>query len=83
MRAIIAAAILLGLAVPAFGQSYVQGYTRHDGTYVAPYYRSAPDSSYNNNWSVRPNSNPYTGSYGTKAPTWNDQPPASSYNWDR
>lgn len=50
---------------PAHAQDYVQGYTRSDGTYVAPYYRSAPDDSVTNNYSFAGNVNPYTGSVGT------------------
>ena len=61
-------------------QVSVQGYYRKDGTYVRPHYRSSPDKSYNNNWSVRPNINPYTGKRGTKSPTWNDRPPSSNSN---
>lgn len=55
--------------------TYVQGYLRKDGTYVAPHHRSAPDKSYNNNWSTYPNTNPYTGKMGANRPTWNDQAP--------
>lgn len=44
----------------------VGGYTKRDGTYVAPHRRSNPDSSLNNNWSTKGNSNPYTGATGTK-----------------
>jgi hypothetical protein len=62
----------------ARADEYVNGYFRSDGTYVAPYYRSSPDSSYNNNWSVYPNVNPYTGEEGTKSPTWDDRSP--NYN---
>ena len=47
----------------------VHGYTKRNGTYVAPHYRSAPDHSKANNWSSRGNVNPYTGKAGTKAPT--------------
>lgn len=50
------------------GGTYVEGYVRRDGTYVAPHYRSTPDSSYNNNWSTAPNVNPYTGRQGTNPP---------------
>ena len=39
----------------SFADTYVRGYTRKDGTYVQPHYRSSPDRSYNNNWSVSPN----------------------------
>jgi len=65
-------------ATTVFADEYVRGYTRSDGTYVAPHYRSSPDSSYNNNYSTRGNTNPYTGERGTNSPTYNDRTP--SYN---
>lgn len=46
----------------------VRGYTRKDGTYVAPHYRSAPNSSRLDNYSTRGNYNPYTGKTGTVDP---------------
>ena len=46
---------------------YVNGYTRSNGTYVQPHYRSAPDHSRSNNWSTQGNYNPYTGQPGTKS----------------
>jgi hypothetical protein len=45
---------------------HVRGYFRKDGTYVAPHYRSSPDSSVLNNWSTKGNINPYTGEVGSK-----------------
>lgn len=57
---------------------HVNGYTKKNGTYVAPHYRSHPDKSYNNNWSVKGNVNPYTGKAGTKNPTPNDKPPQTT-----
>lgn len=48
------------------GSTYVHGYTRSNGTYVAPHYRSAPDGNFYNNWSTKGNVNPYTGEEGTK-----------------
>lgn len=50
------------------GDVYVHGYTRSDGTYVQPYYRTAPDSNPYNNYSTQGNVNPYTGQPGTKSP---------------
>ena len=44
---------------------YFNGYTRSDGTQVRGHYRSAPDYSYDNNWSTEGNTNPYTGERGT------------------
>ena len=60
--------------------TYVNGYTRNNGTYVAPHMRSSPDNSYNNNWSTSPNTNPYTGRQGTNAPTYNDRSPSQNNN---
>jgi hypothetical protein len=45
---------------------YVRGYTRSNGTYVSPHYRSHADGSFWNNWSTYPNINPYTGNTGTR-----------------
>lgn len=44
--------------------SYVRGYTRRDGTYVAPHRRSARDGIRSNNWTYPGNINPYTGRVG-------------------
>lgn len=71
---------VLGLALIVFASAVsadqsVRGYYRNDGTYVQPHYRSSPDRSYNNNWSVSPNVNPYTGEQGTRQPTYNDRSP--------
>ena len=63
---IFAAALALPATVSA--QVYVHGYTKKDGTYVAPHYRSSPDSNPYNNYSTRGNVNPYTGQVGTKSP---------------
>lgn len=60
------AAFLLGTSIAtAFADEYVRGYTRQDGTYVAPYYRSSPDDTVTNNYSFEGNTNPYTGKVGT------------------
>src|SRR5262249_42349623 len=73
--------LFLASPIAAFAQVSVDGYTRRDGTYVQPHHRSNPDSSYNNNWSVSPNTNPYTGQMGTRQPTYNDRPPAATDNY--
>ena len=51
---------------PASADEYVNGYTRQDGTVVAPYMRSSPDGTTLNNYSHEGNVNPYTGEVGTK-----------------
>jgi hypothetical protein len=45
---------------------YVRGYTRKDGTYVAPHYRSSPNKTKADNYSTRGNINPHTGQAGTR-----------------
>jgi hypothetical protein len=72
---LVAAAIVAPMTADA--DVSVRGYFRSNGTYVAPHFRSSPNGSYNDNWSVRGNINPYTGEAGTRAPTWNDRPPQS------
>lgn len=49
------------------GSHSVQGYTRKDGTYVAPHHATNRDDTKNNNWTTQGNVNPYTGKPGTKA----------------
>jgi hypothetical protein len=44
----------------------VRGYFKQSGTYVAPHYQTAPNRTKTDNWSSKPNTNPYTGSVGTK-----------------
>ena len=41
--------------------TYVYGYTRGNGTYVQPHWRSDPDGIPYNNFSYPGNLNPYTG----------------------
>ena len=48
------------------GSHAVKGYTKRDGTYVAPSHATNPDVTKSNNWSQKGNSNPYTGKEGTK-----------------
>ena len=47
---------------------FVEGYTKSNGTYVQGYYRTAPNSSIYDNFSTKPNINPYTGEIGTVKP---------------
>lgn len=70
------------MASAASAQVYVDGYTRQDGTYVQPHYRSAPDGNPYNNYSTQGNTNPYTGQQGTVNPYGSsyNPPSGSSYN---
>lgn len=59
--------IFLGaLSASTCADTYVRGYTRSNGTYVAPHYRSNSNGSTLDNYSTKPNINPYTGQMGTK-----------------
>lgn len=83
LRTLAVVLLAAGLLLPSFAaeaDQYVRGYTKKDGTYVQPHYRSSPNKSYNDNWSVRGNTNPYTGVPGTKSPTYNDRPPSGNQN---
>jgi len=42
----------------------VEGYYRSNGTYVAPHYRSNPNSTVTDNYNFKGNINPYTGREG-------------------
>lgn len=46
----------------------VHGYTKKNGTYVAPHKRTTPNHTQRDNWTSKPNQNPYTGKDGTKEP---------------
>lgn len=66
LRYVAAVLCLVFIANVADAQVRVRGYTRKDGTYVRPHYRSSPDGNFYNNWSTVGNVNPYTGKPGTK-----------------
>jgi len=71
MRPLLAFLALVILAGTAHAQSSVhtRGYTKKNGTYVAPSHRTSPDQSRSNNWSSKGNVNPYTGKTGHVDPT--------------
>ena len=66
-RALLTALALILGASPADAQVRQRGYTRRDGTHVAPAQRSRPDRLRQNN-STRGNINPHTGARGTQDP---------------
>src|SRR4051812_49422636 len=61
-------AIVVSAAPAAYADQYVRGYSRSNGTYVQPYYRSSPNGNPYDNWSTKGNVNPYTGQPGTHEP---------------
>jgi hypothetical protein len=52
------------VSLSAFADQYVHGYTRSNGTYVQPYYRSSPNNTVRDNFSYKGNVNSYTGAVG-------------------
>lgn len=52
---------LSSIAQTNFNHVKVKGYYRANGTYVQPHYRTAPNSTINDNFSTVGNTNPYTG----------------------
>ncbi len=65
MKTFITTAVFLSMVTIGFAQVQVDGYTRRDGTYVQPHYRSAPNDTLSDNYSTRGNRNPFTGERGT------------------
>ena len=65
--AFVIAATVIGTVRESQADQSVRGYVRSSGTYVAPHYRSKADGNFRNNYSTRPNVNPYTGRIGTRS----------------
>ena len=63
-----AMALVIGLWGSAQADEYIRGYTRHNGTYVQPHYQTPPNNNAFDNYSSKPNLNPYTGKKGTVDP---------------
>lgn len=57
--------LALGLVSSAFaGTVKVKGYTKKNGTYIAPSYRTSPNKNKSDNYSTKGNYNPYSGKIG-------------------
>jgi hypothetical protein len=79
MRYLVLGLAALSMSAVAFAQVHVKGYTTKNGTYVAPHYRSSPNSTTLDNYSTKGNVNPYTGQPGTKNPYSNSTSSYGSY----
>lgn len=55
------------LTASVFADVWVSGYYKANGTYVAPYARSNPNSTTSDNYSTSGNYNPYTGERGSRS----------------
>jgi len=69
-KSVIGLILAAALTLPALAaaQVHVDGYSRRDGTYVQPHYRSAPNGSLSDNYGTQGNINSYTGQLGTRSP---------------
>ena len=61
LTTLIIALTIMTTGLFAQSQVYVNGYIKSNGTYVAPHYRTAPDSNPYNNYSYPGNYNPNKG----------------------
>lgn len=59
---------LMLVASVSFSQSqtWVNGYTKSNGTYVAGYYKTTPNTTSTDDYTYKSNINPNTGTVGTK-----------------
>lgn len=80
MKTIIAACVFVFTASAVFADTFVRGYTRKDGTYVQPHYRSDANSQRSDNYSSQGNTNPYTGQRGFERNEYSNPP---AYNTGR
>ena len=70
MKNIIFLILYLTISFPVYSVSShnVRGYTKKDGTYVQSHRQTNPNKTQKDNWSSKPNVNPYTGKEGAKEP---------------
>jgi hypothetical protein len=78
LKTILFAFLIISTTFSTFAQTNsrhikVSGYYRNNGTYVQPYFRTAPNTTNRDNFSTKGNTNPYTGK-----PGWIE--PDSKYN---
>ena len=62
------AALAFGPAMAKGGSHAVKGHVTKNGAYVAPHNATNPNGTKADNWSSKPNVNPYTGKAGTVDP---------------
>jgi hypothetical protein len=73
MKKLILSFIFSILAFAAFSQTFVNPYTKKNGTTVQGYYRTAPNTTNIDNYSTQGNFNPYTGQIGTRAKDYSSE----------
>jgi hypothetical protein len=66
LKVIFTTSILLSFFFIVSADEYVKGYFKKDGTYVNGYYRTEANSTKDDNYSTKGNTNIYTGEKGYK-----------------
>ena len=66
MKKLLLVSLALSLLFPtlSFASTKVSGYTKKNGTYVSPSYKTAPNKTKLDNYSTKGNYNPYSGKFG-------------------
>ena len=64
----------------SYADQYVSGHYKSNGTYVNGYTRSSPNNTVSDNYSTKGNTNPYTGTPGTKIDHSYGSSPSNSFN---
>jgi len=80
MKKTLLIATLLLLPTISNADTWVDGYTRSNGTYVGGHHRSSPNSSRFDNYSSQGNTNIYTGTKGSQRNEFSSSP---TYNKGR
>lgn len=62
------ALLALSISTISMADTHVKGYTKSDGTYVEPHYRSDSNNTKFDNYNTKGNVNPYTGKEGAVDP---------------
>jgi len=70
MKNLLSLLLVFSISLPVYSTTShnVRGYTKKDGTYVQSHRQTNPNKTQRDNWSSKPNVNPYTGKEGTKEP---------------
>ncbi len=71
------AAIVISVSTVVLADEYVKGHVKSDGTYVQGHYKTEANDTKTDNYSSKPNVNPYTGKKGTVDPYKQDDDPYS------
>ena len=81
MKYIICFILLIFCASNSFSQKvrYQKGYTKSNGSYVQPHFKTQPNKTNRDNYSTKPNINPYNGKSGSKAQDYSP----NAYNYGK